>query len=324
MEQFIVNFTEIGIEDANSAGVKNASVGELYKSSGQREADALLGFAITTAAFRYFISYNNLDTKLKEHIAQPYSNDYAVLSTAALQARKLIINSKFPKDLEEAILSAYKNTFSVKDQDVAVRSSPVNATQTAESFLNISGTIPLLYAVKCCYASLYSENAMQHGIDCSTPPEIAVGIQQMVRADMACSGIAFTDDDTVTVKGSWGLGQNFEANHITPDAFIISKNALATGTPAISKSLGSKSRMLIYNELAAGTNTTTGKSTPGELREQFVLTDKELKNLSRRVLETEQRHNTNILVEWAKDGISGKIYIVQVQPYVPIKLSASV
>lgn len=323
MEQFIVNFTDIGIEDANTAGVKNASVGELYKSFEQKEA-ALLGFAITTAAFRYFISYNSLDAKLKEHTARPYCNDYTVLSNTALQARKLIINSKFPKDLEEAILSAYKNTFPVKDQDVAVRSSPVDATQTTESFLNISGIIPLLYAVKCCYASLYSENALQHGIDGSTLPEMAVGIQQMVRADMACSGIAFTDADNITIKGSWGLGQNFEANHITPDAFTIPKSTLATGAPAISKSLGSKSRMLIYNELAAGTNTTTGKSTPGELREQFILSDEELENLSRRVLETEQRYKTNIVVEWAKDGVSDKIYIVQVQPYIPTKLSASV
>jgi pyruvate,water dikinase len=326
MEQFIINYTAIKIDDLEKVGQKNASIGNLCSIAALSRTHIPSGFAITADAHRYFKAYNNLDEKLAGFISSLDSNDYSSLSYISQQARKLIINSKFPKNLEEEITTAYNTIFPVKDQDVAVRSSLTDTRQVAESYLNISGSIALLYAIKCCFASLYSESSLRYNFENGyQQSEISVGIQQMVRADLACSGIAYTGSNAITIKGSWGLGQNFEANFITPDEFTISKPVLKGNLPYItSKNLGSKSRMLVYNDMAAGTNSTTAKSTPGELREQFILKDAELELLGKKVLEIETQYQANILVEWAKDGITGNLYILQVQPYEPIKLSVSV
>ncbi|MGQ2984815.1 PEP/pyruvate-binding domain-containing protein [Flavobacterium sp.] len=320
MEQLIINFDETGSGYVKDVGLKNASIGELYRM-GSAVVNVPPGFAITFAGFRNFKQHNGLDAKLESLLSALDRCEFSNVAQISLQARKIIINSKFPKFLEDAILSSYETTF--VRQDVAVRSSvadtalPAN-TGLPESFLNISGSIALLYAIKCCYACLFNENALrQAGITGYDPCriEISVGIQQMVRSDMACSGIALTQNGTVTVNGSWGLGQNFTSNLITPDEFCVSGPFTGNAVPIISKSHGSKSRMLVYNDLAAGTNSTVHKTTPGELREQMVLTDGEIVSLSLAMSEIRDSHKKDVLAEWAKDGLDGKIYLLQVQPY---------
>lgn len=320
MELFIINFKDKAIEDPQQVGLKNAGLGKLSLQYGNRGIKVPQGFAITIAAYNYFKKHNNLDAQLTDIISGLDTEDFSNLSDISLQARKIIINSKFPKDLEQTILSSYESLSPVKDYGVAVRSSAAQpCIMSPDSYLNISGPIALLYAIKCCYASLYTEDFLR---TTQQPPDISVGIQQMVRADLACSGIAGSDAQNICIEGSWGLGQDFAANLITPDRFIIPKNAIGNNS-AIIKHLGSKSRMLVYNDLAAGTNSTTGKSTAGEMREQFILSDADITTLSLQVQEIERFANHHVMVEWARDGLSNQIYIVQAQEYEPIKVTAS-
>jgi len=320
MEQLITNFNEAGSLLINNVGSKNASVGALYHL-GSGSVSVPPGFAITFAGFRHFKQHNGLDAKLESLFSALDTQEFSNVPQISLQARKIIINSKFPKALEDAILSSYEST--IARQDVAVRSSVADSTLLAntglpESFLNISGNIALLYAIKCCYACLFNENALlQAGITGYDPCqiEISVGIQQMVRSDLACSGIAIIRNGAVNISGSWGLGQNFTANLITPDEFCISGPFSTSALPVITKKHGSKSRMLVYNDLAAGTNSTINKATPGELREQLVLTDSEIISLGRAMTEIRDKYKNDVLAEWAKDGLDGNLYVLQVQPY---------
>lgn len=321
MKAQILNFTEIGLDVINSVGLKNAYLGEIYNNLYGKGIKAVPGFAITTSAFKYFKEYNGLDTEISEIIGQLDTDDFSNLSHVSLLARKRIINSRFPKDLENAIITSYENIFSAKDCDVAVRSSVTNLAangEMPESYLNISGSIALLYAIKSCYACLYSENALRTiSEDGNSEVEISVGIQQMVRADLACSGTANTSHNNITIKGSWGLGQDFASKLITQDEFIVTAENPESGISDVnSKTLGSKSRMLVYNDLAAGTNSTVSKSTPGELREQYILSEADILALSHYASAIKQYFKTDVHIEWAKDGTDGNIYIVQVQPYV--------
>lgn len=321
MKAQILNFTEIGLDGINSVGLKNAYLGEIYNNLSGIGIKALPGFAITTSAFKYFKEYNGIDTEISDIISQLDTDDFSNLSHISLLARKRIVNSRFPKDLENAIIASYENTFSAKDRDVAVRSSVTNLAtigEMPESYLNISGGIALLYAIKSCYACLYSENALRTiSENGNSEIEIAIGIQQMVRADLACSGTANTSHDNIIINGSWGLGQDFASKLITQDEFIVSGENTGSGIVQLgTKTLGSKSRMLVYNDLAAGTNSTVSKSTPGELREQYILDNADILALSHYASAIKQYFKTDVHIEWAKDGTDGNIYIVQVQPYV--------
>lgn len=331
MKNYIKRFKDTSIDDLAEVGGKNASLGEMYCNLVQKGVAVPDGFAVNVTAFKDFLSYNQLEGKLQQLMEALDKREFTNLQETGTMARALFMNAKFPEGLENTITQAYINFFSKKDQEVAVRSS-ATAEDLADasfagqhdSYLNIKGSIALMYAVKCCYASLYTDRAIKYREDKGFKHGevfLSVGIQQMVRSDLACSGIGFTLEpesgfrNVVHLAGTWGLGEYIVQGLVTPDEFLVFKPSLKKGMDAIlQKNLGSKSRMLIYNDNGAGTNSTLDKTTPRELRVQFVLSDKEIQQLAKWALLIEEHYGKPMDFEWAKDGIDEQLYIIQARP----------
>lgn len=331
MITYIKRFRDTGIADVTEVGGKNASLGEMYSKLASKGIPVPDGFAVTVSGFRDFLSDNALEARLGELMADLDRESYTNLSDVGSRARALIMNAKFPRNLEAAILKAYAEHFSRHDQEVAVRSS-ATAEDLADasfagqhdSFLNIKGPVALMYAVQCCYASLYTDRAIKYREDKGFEHSkvfLSVGIQRMVRADLACSGIGFTLEpesgfrDVIHLAGTWGLGEYIVQGVVTPDEFLVFKPSLEKGKESIlQKNLGSKSRMLVYNERATGTNSTLDKTTPRELRAQFVITDTEIGQLAHWAMLIEKHYGRPMDFEWAKDGQDGELYILQARP----------
>ena len=331
MEKYILKFNQIGINDINKVGGKNASLGEMYNNLIPQGIRVPNGFAITTTAYKDFINYNSLSAPLDELMKLLDKTDFTNLSEIGLKARKLLLDAKFPLDLQTDITSAYADLSEGNDPAVAVRSSATaedlaNASFAGQhdSFLNIKGTMPLIYAVKCCFVSLYTDRAIKYRQDKGFDHDkvfLSVGIQQMVRSDLACSGIGFTLEpesgfrDLIHIAGAWGLGETIVQGTVTPDEFLVFKTTLKNNKNAIiQKNLGTKTKMLIYNDHPSGTNSTVLKVTPRKWCNKFVLDDSEIEKLARWALIIEAHYNKPMDFEWAKDGLNGELYIIQARP----------
>ncbi|MBF4507637.1 phosphoenolpyruvate synthase [Flavobacterium sp. JLP] len=331
MEKYILKFNQIEINDVNKVGGKNASLGEMYNNLIPQGIRIPNGFAITTTAYKDFIIYNNLSAQLDELMKILDKKEFTNLSEIGLKARKLLLDAKFPLDLQTAISSAYNSLSEGNELAVAVRSSATaedlaNASFAGQhdSFLNIKGTMPLIYAVKCCFASLYTDRAIKYRQDKGFDHDkvfLSVGIQQMVRSDLACSGIGFTLEpesgfrDLIHIAGTWGLGETIVQGTVTPDEFLVFKTSIKNNKRAIlQKNLGTKTKMLIYNENSAGINSTVLKVTPRKWCNQFVLDDYEIEKLARWALVIENHYKKPMDFEWAKDGLNGELYIIQARP----------
>ncbi|OIV40951.1 phosphoenolpyruvate synthase [Flavobacterium johnsoniae] len=331
MEKYILKFNQIRITDSSKVGGKNASLGEMYNNLIPQGIRIPNGFAITTTAYKDFIKHNNLNARLDELMKLLDKKDFMNLNEIGSKARKLLLDAKFPLDLQTAISSAYTDLSQDNEMTVAVRSSATaedlaNASFAGQhdSFLNIKGTMPLIYAVKCCFASLYTDRAIKYRLDKGFDHDkvfLSVGIQQMVRSDLACSGIGFTLEpesgfrDLIHIAGTWGLGETIVQGTVTPDEFLVFKTSLKNNKKAIlQKNLGTKTKMLIYSESSAGTDSTVIKVTPRKWCSKFVLQDSEIEKLARWALIIENHYNKPMDFEWAKDGMNGELYIIQARP----------
>lgn len=329
MEELILKFSEIGIDNINKVGRKNANLGEMYNNLASKGIQIPDGFAITAKAYKYFIEYNKLRSPLQELMTQLNNIDLSNLAEIGAKARKLILEGRFPLDLETSITTAYNCLSENKKRDIVVviRSSPSaenhfidSFSGLHDSFLNIKGIVPLVYAVKCCFASLYTDRAIKHRHNiCFDHNKVflSVGIQKMVRSDLGCSGIGFTIEPKsalpgmVHIAGTWGFGETIAEEMVAPDEFIIFKNSLKNNKKAIlQKKLGSKSKILVSNENASGINSTVLKITPRKYTERFILEDPEIENLARWAIILEDYFQKPVDFEWAKDGLSGELYII--------------
>ncbi len=329
--EYIKNFSEIGIEDIPAVGGKNASLGEMYTTLTPIGILVPKGFAVTSAAFSYFLEYNHLSDPLNTLMQQLDKRTFSNLADTGLKSRQLIANASFPNDLEAVISSAYEDMFEGGSREVAVRSSATaeDLPQASfagqhESYLNIKGAQSVLTAVKRCFASLYTDRAIKYredkGFDHSKVL-LSVGIQEMVRADLSCSGVGFTLEpesgfrEVIHLAGVWGLGENIVQGTVTPDEFLIYKPAIRQGHRSIiQKKLGSKDQMMVYGGRENLSETTINQETPQELRKQFVLADGEVEKLGGWALAIENHYQRNMDFEWAKDGVSGQLYILQARP----------
>lgn len=331
MSTFIKKFNSISIDDIAEVGGKNASLGEMYNRLTLKGINIPNGFAISTAAFRHFIEYNKLDGVHKKILGQLDRSGYSNLNKIGDQLRDLILTARMPNDLAECIVAAYKALSEQGEAEVAVRSSATaeDLPQASfagqhESYLNIKGELPLLEAVKKCFASLYTNRAIKYrednGFDHSKIL-LSVGVQLMVRSDKACSGIGFTLEpesgfrNVIHLSGVWGLGENIVQGAVTPDEFILFKPALKANKRAIiQKNLGSKSLMMIYAEKSDIYNSTVNLETPENLRDSFVLSDEEITVLGNWALQIEEHYQKPMDLEWAKDGQTGQLFILQARP----------
>jgi pyruvate,water dikinase len=328
MKAYIKRFSEITTADAPIVGIKNALLGDLCCNMSSAGINIPDGFALTTEAFRQFLSYNNLELELHELMWNLVGKQYHDIELAGSRARAMIMGAKIPPKVEEALVAAFTEYFGNNHQEVAVRSSislkkgyEPKGSCPYDTFLNIQGILPLVYAIKCCYASLYTERAIKHRMEHGYAHDetyLSVGIQTMVRSDLAGSGLVSTSydqPDTFNVSGSWGLGEFVTKGLIIPDQYTISKiPSTSEGFYSVEKVMGSKSRMIIYHDHAAGTNSTMEKTTPRELRTKFVISDDEAVELAVWAVKLSKYFSCHVDFEWAKDGITNKLYLINLQP----------
>ncbi|MBD1386592.1 phosphoenolpyruvate synthase [Mucilaginibacter rigui] len=331
METFIKKFSETGISDIAEVGGKNASLGEMFTCLAGKGIGIPDGYSITVSGFRYFTRFNGLDASLKKLMGGLDRENFSNLAKTGAKARKLIMDGLMPVDLQMAIIDAYDYLFDRSEQEVAVRSSATaedlpgaSFAGQHESYLNIKGHQALVSAVKQCFASLYTDRAIKYREDMGFDHSkvfLSVGIQRMVRSDIGCSGVGFTLEpesgfrDIVHIAGVWGLGENIVQGTVTPDEFLVFKPSLKNKFRSIiQKNLGSKSKTMIYGDAADKMHPTVNKDTPWELRERFVLSDKEIEQLANWALIIEEHYGKPMDFEWAKDGNDHQLYITQARP----------
>jgi pyruvate, water dikinase len=328
MNNYIKTFDEITLSHVAVVGGKNASLGELRSTLSSKGILVPDGFATTAFAFENFLAHNALKEPLQELMAQLNRASYINLREIGEKARDLIANAPFTKAFEEAVKAAYLALCNGHDFEVAVRSSATaEDLPTAsfagqhESYLNIKGEDALLNAVKKCYASLYTGRAIKYRADNGFADDkvaLSVGVQKMVRSDKGCSGVIFTLEpesgfrDIIHMSGVWGLGENIVQGTVTPDEFVVFKPTLLQGKNSIiQKNLGEKAMTMIYGDMP---NTLNNIPTIKSKQEQFVLSDEEITRLANWSLTIEQHYGAAMDIEWAKDGLTNEIFIIQARP----------
>lgn len=329
MESYIRRFENISINDVGSVGGKNASLGEMFNNLSAKGIRVPDGFATTAFAFKKFLEYNKIAAPLKQLMLTLDRKDYLNLDEISMRARALMTNGKMPGELKEKIAEAYSTLCGDKETEVAVRSSATaedlpNASFAGqhESFLNIKGAEAVVEAVHKCFTSLYTARAIKYREDNGFAHEkvlLSAGVQKMVRSDKACSGVGFTLDpesgfrDVIHLAGVWGLGENIVQGTVTPDEFYVFKPTLQQKKMAIiQKKLGSKLKMMIYSDNKKGSTINT--DTPLAKRNQYVLNDDEITRLANWALMIEQYYKRPMDIEWAKDGLTNELFIIQARP----------
>ena len=335
---FISWFSDIGIADVAQVGGKNASLGEMVRELGAQGIRVPNGFAVTAGAYRYLLDQSHAWEALHEALDGLKVQDVDDLARRALKAREIINGAALPNDLVAEIVNAYARLREEYGEEVtlAVRSSATaEDLPTAsfagqhETFLNISGEARLLESIKQCFASLFMDRAIayrvDHGIDHFKVYQ-SVGVMKMVRSDLAASGVIFSLDtetgfrDAVFITGAYGLGENVVQGTVDPDEFYVFKPTLQQGhRMVLRRKLGGKKIRMVYAK-AAGRESTRNMPTSPESRARYCISDDEVLELADAAIRIEAHYSrkagqpTPMDVEWAKDGVDGKLYIVQARP----------
>ena len=334
---YILWFHEIGMKDIGAVGGKNASLGEMICNLRKKKVPIPLGFAITAHAYRYVLEKQGAFGQLKDVLEGLNPSDTNALKRVGQKARQIILDCEFPSDLKEAIFDAYhrlSSEYKTQNTDVAVRSSATaedlpNASFAGqqETYLNVSGEQALLQACKKCFASLFTDRAIayryENKID-HLKTYLSIGIQKMIRSDLASAGVIFTLDtetgfpNVVFITGSYGLGESVVQGAVNPDEFYVFKPTLKKGyKPLIDKVVGDKATQIIYS---IGPHFTRKINTPLKDQQKFCLTDNEALQLAKWAIDVEDYYSkkngkwTPMDLEWAKDGRTGQLYIVQARP----------
>jgi pyruvate, water dikinase len=337
-KQFILELSEVGIHDIEIVGGKNASLGEMIQNLTSMGINIPNGFVVTIAAYRNFLEYNNLESTIKHIINNIDYNNIESLRRGGQQVRLLLENGRFPKEMSEVIIKAYEKLSSGYDQeftDVAVRSSATaedlpdaSFAGQQETFLNVRGPASLMDAVRNCIASLFTDRAISYrqgfGYD-HFSIGLSVCIQKMVRSDLGASGVAFSLDtesgfkDVVVINGSFGLGEMVVQGSISPDEFIVFKPTLKNNyNSIIEKKLGVKDKMMVYGDKAD--ERVKIISTDISFQNRFCLSDEMVLQLSDWIVKIEEYYTriknrwTPMDIEWALDGLSKELFIVQARP----------
>ncbi|MEH2450800.1 phosphoenolpyruvate synthase [Nostoc sp.] len=332
----ILWFDEVGIADIPVVGGKNASLGEMIQQLTPKGINVPTGFATTAYAYRHFIQSAGLEAKLRKLFADLDVEDVKNLRERGKKARSLLIHTPFPVELREAIAKAYQSLSERynAETDVAVRSSATaedlpdaSFAGQQETYLNVVGAEGVLAACHKCFASLFTDRAISYrhtkGFD-HFSIALAVGVQKMVRSDLATSGVMFSIDtetgfkDAALITAAYGLGENVVQGSVNPDEYYVFKPTLKAGfRPIIDKKLGSKELKMIYDD---GSKFTKNVSVSSSERGKFALSDEEILQLANWACLIEDHYSqvhgiyTPMDIEWAKDGITNQLFIVQARP----------
>ena len=332
----VLDLTQVGSGDVALVGGKCASLGELFRSLSPRGVKAVDGFATTSEAYRLLLETDNLGTRLRELMHGLDHNDIRALNNAGREARALMLDTPLPKAVNDAIIGSYRRLCERlgRTPEVAVRSSATAEDLPEASFagqqdtiLNVRGDESLIEACHRCFASLWTDRAISYraarGFD-HFEVALSIGVQPMVRSDLACSGVMFTLDtesgfrDVVVINGAWGLGEAIVQGMATPDEWIVFKPTLKTGArPIVSRRIGTKEVKMVYGLDGRGTRT---REVVEAQRLRSCLSDYEVLELARWATIIEDHYSdlahkpTPMDIEWAKDGNTGELFILQARP----------
>lgn len=331
MEPYVIKLDELGMNDVETVGGKNASLGEMISNLSNLGVTVPGGFATTSAAYRDFLKANDLDQRINAILDDLDVDDITALATAGAQIRGWILETPLPQKLMDDISVAWAEMSGGNDITVAVRSSATaedlpdaSFAGQQETFLNIRGLDNVIIAMHQVFASLFNDRAISYrvhqGFDHSLVA-LSAGIQTMVRSDLGSAGVMFTLDtesgfrDAVFITASYGLGETVVQGAVNPDEFYVYKPALAAGKrPILRKNLGSKALKMVYSENPEPGKTVDTVDVDEKDSLSFSLTDEDVIELSRMAVTIEDHYQRPMDIEWGKDGNDGKLYILQARP----------
>ncbi len=330
MSEFVIWLNQLGMKDLDKVGGKNASLGEMISCLSDLGVSVPGGFATTSDAFDAFLKHDGLADRIFERLKDLDVDNIDALTTAGSEIRKWVMQTPLPEQLQFAITTAYRELQGDSEEPpaVAVRSSATaedlpdaSFAGQQETFLNVSGIDAVIEKVHEVFASLYNDRAIAYRVHQGFEHEVvqlSVGVQQMVRSDLASSGVMFTLDTesgfdrVVFITSAWGLGETVVQGAVNPDEFYVYKPSLESGKRAvIRQTIGSKSIKMIHDEDGTGVQTI---ETSEQERTSFSLNQDEVEQLAHQAVVIEKHYGRPMDIEWAKDGVSGKLFIVQARP----------
>jgi pyruvate,water dikinase len=332
MSANVLWFSELGLDDLDQVGGKNASLGEMVQNLSNAGVRVPNGFATTADAYRRFIAQEDLAEAISVQLADLDIDDVARLAVVGRSIRSAVVAQPFPPDLEAEIRAGYAELAGGDEQlSFAVRSSATaedlpdaSFAGQQETFLNIRGSDAIMQAIKEVFASLYNDRAIAYRVHHDFDHDavaLSAGVQQMVRSDIGASGVMFTMDtesgftDAVFITSSYGLGEAVVQGAVNPDEFYVYKPALRGGRPAILKrGVGGKATKMVYTDQAEVGLTTQFIDVDSAERSRLSLTDAEVTELARHALTIEDHYGRPMDIEWGKDGRDGQLYILQARP----------
>ena len=331
MEPYVIKLDELGMDDVEIVGGKNASLGEMISNLSNLGVTVPGGFATTAAAYRKFLAADGLDTKINDLLDALNVDDIEALTNAGATIRGWILDTPLPEDLMEAVRQAWDEMSGGDDIAVAVRSSATaedlpdaSFAGQQETFLNVRGFDHMIDAMHQVFASLFNDRAISyrvhHGFKHSDVA-LSAGVQTMVRSDVGAAGVMFTLDtesgfrDAVFITSSWGLGETVVQGAVNPDEFYVYKPALANGQrPILRKNLGSKAIKMVYSDDPKPGKTVETVEVDETDSLRFSLSDEDIVELAKMAVTIENHYQRPMDIEWGKDGNDGKLFILQARP----------
>ncbi|MAF71160.1 MULTISPECIES: phosphoenolpyruvate synthase [Alteromonas] len=333
MQEYVLWYQELGIHDVGRVGGKNASLGEMISNLANAGVQVPGGFATTAEAFNEFLEQSGLEAKIHDVLDSLDVDDINALTEAGNNIRQWIIDTPFQPQLEDAIKDAFvtlqgdagdEASFAVRSSATAEDMPDASFAGQQETFLNVKGYEAVLVAIKHVFASLFNDRAISYRVHQGYDHKgvaLSAGIQRMVRSDIASSGVMFTIDtesgfeDVVFITSSYGLGEMVVQGAVNPDEFYVHKPTLDKGLPAIvRRNLGSKLVKMVYSDDQAHGKQVSIVDIDAAEGKTFSLTDDEVMELAKQAQIIEKHYARPMDIEWAKDGVDGKLYIVQARP----------
>lgn len=332
MQEYVVWYQDLGMQDVNRVGGKNASLGEMISNLSGAGVEVPGGFATTAEAYNQFLEQSGLNDRIHDLLDSLDVDDVQALAQAGQKIRQWIIDTPFQSEFENAIKSAFETLSENNDEfSFAVRSSATaedmpdaSFAGQQETFLNVRGLDNVMEAIKHVFASLFNDRAISYRVHQGYDHRgvaLSAGIQRMVRSDISSSGVMFSIDtesgfeDVVFITSSFGLGEMVVQGAVNPDEFYVHKPTLEAGRPSVlRRTLGSKKIQMIFSEDRAHGKQTLIEDIDAEKSRTFSITDDEVEALAKQALIIEKHYGRPMDIEWAKDGIDGKLYIVQARP----------
>ena len=333
MSSHVIPFENLRNSDVPSVGGKNASLGEMISQLSAKGVRVPTGFATTADAYREFLAQDGLDKKINDLLDKLNADDTQALAKCGAQIRNWIMEAEFPPALQTAIAENYAHlieksapgtTFAVRSSATAEDLPDASFAGQQESFLNIHGLDNITHAIKEVFASLYNDRAISYRVHkgfVHADVALSAGVQQMVRSDIGCAGVMFTIDtesgfkDVAFITSSYGLGETVVQGAVNPDEFYVHKPLLAQGKPAIvRRTMGSKLIKMVFSDATqAGKSTHTVDVDPAD-SERYSLTDADILELAGYAMTIEAHYGCPMDIEWGKNGLDNKLYILQARP----------